>query len=68
MFIQSKHWMVVGYDIYRDARQQRAVGAFVASTNANFSRFFSKACNHNFNEDISPFFRENTLEALKYKT
>ena len=57
--------MVVGYDTYHDARQSRAVGAFVASLNPSFTRYNSSVAVHRNNEEISPSFREHMLNSLK---
>lgn len=56
--------MVIGYDTYHDARQKRAVGAFVASLNITFTKYYSKATIHENNEEIAPNFKEYTMKAL----
>lgn len=58
--------MVCGYDTYHDAKQTRAVGAFVASVNPSFTRFYSSVEIHRDNSEISPSFRQHMLNALKY--
>lgn len=57
-------WMIAGYDTYHDARQ-KAVGAFVASLNQSFSKYYSKATIHDNNEKIAPNFYEYMVDALK---
>lgn len=58
--------MVIGYDTYHDARQRKAVGAFVASINPTFSRYYSSVKIHENNEEISPSFKDHLFGALKY--
>lgn len=60
-----KNFMVCGYDTYHDAKQSKAVGAFVASVNPAFTRFFSSVEAHQNNEEISPSFHQHMLNALK---
>lgn len=57
--------MIVGYDTYHDARQKKAVGAFVASMNPSFSKYYSKATIHDSNEEIAPNFYDYVLGALR---
>lgn len=57
--------MIAGYDTYHDARQQKAVGAFVASVNKTFTRYHSSVMTHENNEEISPSFRAHTLKSLR---
>lgn len=57
--------MVCGYDTYHDAKQKRAVGAFVASINKTFTRYFSSAAIHDNNEEISGSFYNHMIKALK---
>jgi hypothetical protein len=58
--------MVCGYDTYHDARQRKAVGAFVASFNQNFTRYVSSVQIHENNEEISPSFQTHMLKCLRY--
>ena len=58
-------WMVVGYDTYHDARQRKAVGAFIASINPSFSRYYSSVKIHENNEEISPSFKDHLFGALR---
>lgn len=58
--------MVIGYDTYHDARQRKAVGAFVASITPNFTRYYSSVKIHENNEEISPSFKDHLFGALKY--
>ena len=57
--------MIAGYDTYHDARQKKAVGAFVASMNTSFSKYYSKATIHDNNEEIAPNFHDYILSALR---
>jgi aubergine-like protein len=59
--------MVIGYDTYHDARQRKAVGAFVASINPSFTRYYSSVKIHENNEEISPSFKDHLFGALKYR-
>ncbi|XP_057371400.1 piwi-like protein Siwi [Daphnia carinata] len=65
VLVPSTKWMVVGYDTYHDARQRKAVGAFVASINQEFSRYYSSVKIHENNEEISPSFKDHLFGALK---
>jgi aubergine-like protein len=58
--------MIVGYDTYHDARNRKAVGAFVASINTSYTRYNSSVKIHPANEDISPSFKDHMLKSLKY--
>ena len=58
--------MVCGYDAYHDARQMRAVGAFVASINNTFTRYISRVSRNDGNNDISAFFHTFMMAALRY--
>ena len=57
--------MVCGYDTYHDARQRKAVGAFVASFNQNFTRYVSSVQIHENNEEISPSFQAHMMKCLR---
>ena len=57
--------MAVGYDTYHDARQRKAVGAFFASMNPSFSRYYSYVKIHENNEEISPSFKDHLFVALR---
>ena len=57
--------MVCGYDTYHDAKQSKAVGAFLGSINRNFSRYSSSVKIHESNEEISPSFKDHMKNALK---
>lgn len=57
--------MVIGYDTYHDARQRKAVGAFVASLNQHFTKYYSSVKIHENNEEISPSFKDHLLGSLK---
>ena len=61
--------MVCGYDTYHDtANRGRSYGAFLASMNDRFSRWWSKADAHDRLEEMSSQVATNLLEALgKYK-
>ncbi|XP_046643892.1 piwi-like protein Siwi [Daphnia pulicaria] len=63
--VPNTKWMVIGYDTYHDARQRKAVGAFVASTNPTFSKYYSSVKIHENNEEISPSFKDHLFGALK---
>ncbi|XP_046635666.1 piwi-like protein Siwi isoform X2 [Daphnia pulicaria] len=65
----QRPWMIVGYDTYHDARNRKAVGAFVASINTSYTRYNSSVKIHPANEDISPSFKDHMLKSLKaYQT
>ena len=57
--------MIIGYDTFHDAKKRIAVGAFVASTNQNFTRYNSSVKIHEADEEISPSFRQHMTTALK---
>ena len=57
--------MVIGYDTYHDAKQRKAVGAFVASVNESFTRYVSSVKIHENNEEISPSFNTHLQECTK---
>ncbi len=63
--LPQKPWMIAGYDTYHDAKQNRAVGAFVASVNNSYSRYNSSVRIHPANEEISPSFRDHMMTSLK---
>lgn len=63
--LPSQAWMVIGYDAYHDARQSRSVGAFLASLNSSFTKFFSKVTLHENNEEIAPNFKDYIILALR---
>lgn len=58
--------MVCGYDTYHDtANRGRSYGAFTASQNPKFSRWYSKADSHDRLEELSSHMTENLGIALK---
>ena len=57
--------MVCGFDVYHDRKQSKAVGAFVASLNPSFTRYYSSVDLHKNNEEISPSFKQHMLRALQ---
>jgi len=61
----KRRWMVIGYDTYHDAKQRKAVGAFVASVNESFTRYVSSVKIHENNEEISPSFNTHLQECTK---
>jgi len=63
--VPKKDWMVCGYDTYHDARQRKAVGAFVASINCSFTRYASNVSIHENNEEISPSFNGHLMKVLR---
>ncbi|XP_045030836.1 piwi-like protein Siwi isoform X2 [Daphnia magna] len=63
--LDTKKFMVIGYDTYHDAANKKAVGAFVASINSSCTRYNSSVKIHSANEEISPSFRDHMLTALK---
>jgi aubergine-like protein len=64
--IPLKKTMVCGYDAYHDTTQRgRSFGAFVASLNMRYSRWWSKADVHDRMEEISSQMALNVTEALK---
>ena len=66
--VPKKDWMVCGYDTYHDARQKKAVGAFIASTNKEFTRYVSSVEMHENNEEISASFSKHMIACLRYIT
>lgn len=61
-----KNAMICGYDTYHDTTHRgRSFGAFVASTNANFSRWFSKADSHDRLDELSAQVASNMQAALR---
>jgi len=62
---EGKKWMVIGYDTYHDAKQNRAVGAFVASINDSFTRYASSVKVHENNEELSPNFNYHFQKCLE---
>ncbi|XP_057373968.1 piwi-like protein Siwi [Daphnia carinata] len=62
--LDKRKFMVIGYDTYHDARNKKAVGAFVASINSACTRYNSSVKIHSANEEISPSFRDHMLTAL----
>ena len=65
--IPPQKWMVCGYDTYHDARQRKAVGAFVGSINQSFTRYCSSVVIHENNEEISAGFRKHLTNCLRYR-
>lgn len=64
--IPLKKTMICGYDTYHDtARRGRSFGAFVASLNIHYSRWWSKANAHDRLDEISAHMSINIKEALK---
>ena len=64
--IPMKASMVCGFDTYHDtARRGRSHGAFVASMNNRYSKWWSKADEHDSLNEMSGAIGENLLEALK---
>lgn len=61
----DQHWMVIGFDTFHDAKQKRAVGAFVASVNRSFTRYVSSVKKHENNEDMSPCIYSHFTECVK---
>lgn len=58
--------MVCGYDTYHDtAKRGRSYGAFVASMNKKFSKWWSKADSHERLDELSTNMAENLRQALK---
>jgi len=57
--------MVIGCDTYHDAKQSRAVGAFVASINRTFTRYVSSVIKHENNEEISTSFNKHFSDCVK---
>jgi aubergine-like protein len=63
--IPMKKTMVCGYDTYHDTAQRgRSFGAFIASMNMRYSRWWSKADAHDRMEEISSQMSVNLLEAV----
>ena len=58
--------MVIGFDTFHDAKQKRAVGAFVASVNRSFTRYVSSVKKHENNEDMSPCMNSHFTECVRY--
>lgn len=60
-----KETMVCGYDTYHDTTNRgRSYGAFVASTNAAFSTWFSKINRHERLEELSTNLSEDLADAI----
>ena len=57
--------MIVGYDTHYDAREKKAVGAFVATINSHFTRMESSVLVHDDAQDISTSFEKHTENCLK---
>ena len=57
--------MVIGFDTFHDAKQNRAVGAFVGSINRTFTQYVSSVKRHENNEDISVSFRQHFTECVR---
>lgn len=58
--------MICGYDTYHDtANRGRSFGAFVASTNSKFTRWFSKADAHDRLDELSSHICENLGASLR---
>ena len=68
--IPLKGAMVCGYDTYHDtANRGRSFGAFLASLNGHYSRWFSKADQHDKLDEMSSQVATNVVEAINvYKT
>lgn len=61
-----KESMICGYDTYHDtAARGRSFGAFVASLNPKFSRWYSKSDQHSHQEELSINLAKNLDEALR---
>lgn len=59
--------MVAGYDTYHDSSQKgRSAGAFVASCNPTFARWFSRVNLHTAREELSGALAQNIVLALKF--
>ena len=56
---------MIGCDTYHDAKQSRAVGAFVASINRTFTRYVSSVIKHENNEEISTSFNKHFSDCVK---
>lgn len=63
--LPNQTWMVIGYDTYHDAKRNKSVGAFIASTNASFTRYVSSVQMHENSEEISPSFNGHLIKCLK---
>jgi len=64
--IPLKKAMVCGYDTYHDTTSRgRSFGAFLASMNDRFSRWFSKADQHDKLDEMSSQVASNMLQALE---
>lgn len=51
--LQLKNTMVIGIDTYHDsAKKGRSVGAFVASMNSTFTRFYSRCAFQSSHEEL----------------
>ncbi|GFT86538.1 piwi-like protein Siwi [Nephila pilipes] len=60
--------MIIGYDTYHDSsRRGRSAGAFVASMNQNFTRWYSRVTFHSAGgwEELSNYVNVNLTQALK---
>ena len=58
--------MVAGYDAQKNKdRGGKSFGAFAASMDGNFGRYYSRAMFHEGHEEISQFIGQMTSEALR---
>ena len=60
--------MVVGFDVHRDsAQRQKAVGAFVCSTNSTLTKWYSCVKDHENREELSNNMKTHLKCMLKFK-
>ncbi|XP_054153870.1 piwi-like protein Siwi [Oppia nitens] len=64
--IPPPNLMVVGFDVNRDsAMRERAIGAFVCSTNSTLTKWYSCVSPHKNREELSNNFKMNFQSGLK---
>lgn len=63
--IPMRNLMVVGIDVYHDSpKNKRSIGAFVASTNHTFTRWFSRVCFQQPNQELIDGLKVCLISAL----
>lgn len=58
--------MICGMDVYHDSiKKKRSVAGFVASLNAQITRWYSRACTQEPNQELMDCIKAPFLSALK---
>ncbi|CAN7986806.1 unnamed protein product [Ixodes hexagonus] len=64
--IPLAHTMIIGYDTYHDSsRRGRSAGAFVASLNRTFTRWFSRVSFHTTHQELGNSLAAHLQDALR---